>query len=109
MTKKLRLFVLLWLFLAVSASAQSGFPRGAILDEALYNSLPRKAVQLTRSYTGLPQTVSLKHYAPEPEDQSPYGTCVARSAAYAARTITKSVALNRRDRFLTTANVFGAR
>ncbi|MDR1506663.1 MAG: hypothetical protein LBI67_06125 [Treponema sp.] len=107
MTKKPGLCcILLWLFCAVSAFAQSGFPRGAILDEALYNSLPRKAAQVTRSYTAIPKAVSLKQYAPDPGDQNPYGTCVAWSSAYAARTIVESIALNRTDRFLTTVNVF---
>lgn len=89
----------------------SAFPlfsqsRGAILDPELYNSLPQKAVQLSRSYTAIPPAVSLKQYAPYPGDQNPYGTCVAWASAYAARTIAESIALNRRDRFLTTNSVF---
>jgi hypothetical protein len=81
------------------------FPTGAIRDDALYESLPQKAVQITRAYENLPGTVSLKQYAPYAWNQSG-GTCTAWSSAYAARTILESIALNRRDRLLTTANVF---
>lgn len=94
-----------WLLGAASLFAQT-YPRGAILDDALYGSLPQKAVQLSRSYTELPGAVSLKQYAPEPGNQGEYGTCTAWSSAYAARTIAESIALNRLDRFLTTTNVF---
>jgi len=82
--------------------------RGAILDDNLYNSLPKKAVQLSRSYgdTVLPKAYSLKKYAPQPGDQDPYGTCVGWATAYAARTISESIALNRVDKLLTTGNVF---
>ena len=82
------------------------YPTGAILDDALYNSLPRKAEQLSRTYTAVPQAFSLKQYAPYPGNQSPYGTCVAWASAYAARTIAESIALNRLDRFVTTNSVF---
>jgi hypothetical protein len=80
--------------------------RGAILDPDLYNRLPQKAIQVSRAYTELPATVSLKQYTPYPGNQGQYGTCVAWSTAYAARTIAESIALKRRDRFLTTTNVF---
>jgi hypothetical protein len=54
----------------------------------------------------LPRTVSLKQYAPAPGNQGRYGTCVAWASAYAARTISESVALGRVDRSLTSGNVF---
>jgi C1A family cysteine protease len=82
------------------------FKRGAILDEAVYNNLPRKAELLSRAYTALPAKASLKQYAPFPGDQTDYGSCVAWASAYAARTISESIAVNRRDRIGTTGNVF---
>lgn len=81
-------------------------PRGAVLDGALYEQVPKKAALLTRSYTALPGAASLKAYAPYPGNQGRYGTCTGWSSAYAARTISESVALNRLDRFLTTSSVF---
>ncbi|MDL2229830.1 C1 family peptidase, partial [Treponema sp. OttesenSCG-928-L16] len=83
-----------------------GYPRGAILDADLYNSLPRKAEQLTRSFLSLPRSASLKHYAPAPGHQGPYGTCVAWATAYAAQTIAESAALDRHDRILASNNAF---
>jgi hypothetical protein len=83
-----------------------GQTRGAILDEDAYNSLPRKAALAARSYEGLPSSFSLKQYAPLPGDQNDYGTCVAWASAYAARTISESVALNRLNQTETTQNVF---
>ena len=82
------------------------YPRGAILDAESYDTLPRRAFLATRSYEGLPRSFSLKQYAPLPGDQENYGTCVAWAAAYAARTIAESVALDRRNQTETTQNVF---
>ena len=92
----------------ISASAlfAQTYPRGAILDQALYNSLPKKAEQLSRSYTAIPKEYSLKQYAPVPGNQGAYGTCVGWASAYAARTIAESIALNRIDKSLITNNVF---
>jgi hypothetical protein len=82
------------------------YPRGAILDEQSYERVPQKAVQVSRSYTAIPKAYSLKQYAPYPGNQGVFGTCVGWSSAYAARTIAESIALNRLDRLLSTANVF---
>ena len=46
-------FFIGWLF-GVSALFSQDFPRGAILDEELYNSLPQKAVLQARSYSLIP-------------------------------------------------------
>jgi len=82
-----------------------GQARGAIFDEQ-YDSLPRRAELAARSYEGLPSSFTLRQYAPLPGDQADYGTCVAWAAAYAARTISESVALNRVNQTETTQNVF---
>jgi len=103
--KKVSCLVFTLLF-SVSALFAQTFPRGAILDSAVYDTLPQKAVQLSRSYSEIPKAYSLKQYAPQPGDQNPYGTCVAWASAYAARTIAESIAMNRMDRFLTTNNVY---
>jgi hypothetical protein len=101
--------VILLLFVGLCSLAMlfgQEYPRGAILDEALYNSLPRKAVQLTRGYEILPRSVSLKQYAPYVGNQGNYGACTAWAAGYAARTIAESIALRRQDRFMTTGSAF---
>jgi C1A family cysteine protease len=102
------LTLLLSLFGAGALYAQDDqrYPLGAILDDAVYSQLPRKAPLASRAYEGLPRAFSLKEYAPLPGDQTDYGTCVAWASAYAARTISESVALDRRNPSDTTRNAF---
>jgi hypothetical protein len=57
------------------------YSRGTILDAETYNRLPQKAVQLSRGYTGIPASASLKNYAPFPGDQDRYSGCTAWAAA----------------------------
>jgi C1A family cysteine protease len=99
---------LFFLLAATSVFSQSGqrYFKGALFDEDSYNKLPKKAALATRAYEGLPKSFSLKQYAPLPGDQTNYGTCVAWSSAYAARTISESVALNRKNQTETTQNAF---
>jgi hypothetical protein len=91
---------------ALFAQDRPRYSLGAILDEAAYNALPRKAALATRAYEGLPKFFSLKQYAPLPGDQTDYGTCVAWASAYAARTISESVALARSSQTETTRDAF---
>ncbi|MDR1324750.1 MAG: C1 family peptidase [Treponema sp.] len=102
---KALLLMMFYLTAAAALYAQT-FPRGAVLDPVLYDSLPQKAVQVSRAYESLPTAASLKQYAPEAGNQGMYGTCTAWSSAYAARTILESIALNRWDRQAITSNVF---
>jgi hypothetical protein len=95
----------LFLF-SVAAVFGQEYPRGAIFDEDSYNKLPRRAASANIEYESLPPVFSLKQYAPLPGDQTDYGTCVAWASAYAARTISESVALNRMNQTETTQNVF---
>jgi C1A family cysteine protease len=91
---------------ALHSQDDQRYPLGAILDNAVYSQLPRKAPLASRAYEGLPRAFSLKEYAPLPGDQNDYGTCVAWASAYAARTISESVALDRRNPTDTTRNAF---
>ncbi|MFP3042788.1 DUF4384 domain-containing protein [Treponema primitia] len=99
-------FTLIFLLFSAFQVFPQEFALGAILDSETYNRLPQKAVLSTRAYNALPPTVSLKQYSPIPGNQTPYGTCVAWASAYAARTISESIAINRRERSLSTDNVF---
>jgi hypothetical protein len=103
--KKIIALVFTVLVSAASLFAQA-FPRGAILDDDIYNSLPRKAEQLSRSYTAVPPAYSLKQYSPQPGNQGNYGTCTGWASAYAARTIAESIVQNRTDLYMVTNNVF---
>ncbi|MDR1220461.1 MAG: C1 family peptidase [Treponema sp.] len=102
---KKTLLTLLVCLLALPAVAQQ-YSRGADLDPEVYNRLPQKAVQLSRGYTGLPASFSLKNYAPFPGDQGRYSSCTAWAAAFAARTMSESITVNRYDRIQTSGSVF---
>ena len=77
--------------------AEEEYYRGAILDPVLYAQVDAKPVLLSRSYTALPRSVSLRQYSPIPESQGIFSTCVGWASAFAARTISESVAINRRN------------
>ena len=78
---------------------------GAIFDEQ-YDNIPRRAELAIRSYERLPASHSLRRFAPLPGDQGDFGTCVGWAAAYAARTISESIVLNRLNQTETTQNAF---
>jgi len=99
-------FLLLFFTAAVFGQSEQRYSKGALFDEEAYSKLPKKASLATRAYEGLPKSFSLKQYAPLPGDQTNYGTCVAWASAYAARTISESVALNRRNQTETTQIAF---
>jgi len=101
MAKK-TLFLILFLAGTLSLFPQS-FGMGAILDSDAYNKVPLRAA--TRDGP-LPPSFSLKQYAPIPESQGYYQTCVGWATAFAARTISESVGLKRTDRELASRNVF---
>jgi hypothetical protein len=105
MMKKTVLYLLL-LLLAIGPLCAQDFPRGAILDEAVYERLPRKAALHSKALDVLPRAASLKQYAPFAGHQGSYGTCVAWATGYAARTIAESIGINRQNRADTTDNVF---
>lgn len=56
-------------------------------DDDAYEQVPVKATLISRSYTSLPKSYSLKKYCPTPKDQGSYSTCVGWATAYAGRTI----------------------
>lgn len=103
--KKILIFITIVMISVARFFAQE-YPRSAVLDEAGYALVQEKAVLVSRSYTNLPEHVSLKDYTPYPGNQGNYGTCTAWSTAYAARTISESEALKRKNRDLISNNAF---
>ncbi|MDR1507578.1 MAG: C39 family peptidase [Treponema sp.] len=101
-----KIFAAALFFCVLSGLFSQEYGRGTVLDNGRYEGLPRKARQISRAYTALPSSVSLKAYAPTPGSQGAYGTCTAWATAYAARTIAESLALHRTSRARTNANVF---
>jgi len=102
----LQKFLILPLLLCLMPLFGQNYGKGADLDPVRYEQTDAKPVLHTRNYTALPSSVSLKKYSPIPESQGQYGTCVAWSTAFAARTISESFAINRTDRTVTSNSVF---
>ena len=75
------------LMLRQSAQSQQVFSMGDNTSETEFNKISKSAHRANRDLTDLPARVSLKMFAPEPGYQGTYGTCVAWSSSYAARTI----------------------
>jgi len=61
--------LILALLLGIAPLFAQEYGKGAILDPALYEQTDAKPVLVTRSYTSLPRSVSLKQYSPIPESQ----------------------------------------
>ncbi len=88
--RKLALLPLAGLFLSFNVIAQS---RGLDFDDAGYSMVPKKA-KLTRSLDNVPESASIKKYAPHPKSQGNHGTCTAWSVGYCGRTIVEAIKQN---------------
>ncbi len=74
---------------SISYSQQYG--RGVLLTDSLYANSPVAAPLMRGDYHDVPQSYSLKSYAPTPGYQGEYGTCAGWCTAYAARTILEAI------------------
>ena len=99
------IFAVLFSFVLLPVFSQD-FGSGALFDPARYEQIALKPVLLTREYDSLPRAHSLKRYSPIPGNQGSYGTCTSWATAFAARTISESVAINRTNRTLTSNSTF---
>jgi hypothetical protein len=108
MKNLIKKFLILPLFLLFSPLFGQTYSTGALLDPVRYERINIKPVLVSRSYgsESLPRKASLMQYSPIPESQGNYSTCVGWATAFAARTISESIALNRTDRTETSNNVF---
>ena len=85
------LLVCLFSFSILVAQEADEFGTGLKFDETLYNEIPQSVPLVTRSFTALPKSYSLKGYAPTPGNQGRQGSCVGWASAYGARTIANAV------------------
>jgi len=100
------LTILLLVFFSMKTVAEKKYATGLIFNDQAYNQIPLQAT-LTRSlYDNLPASASLKKYSPVPKSQGDYGTCVAWSTAYAARTILEAQQNGWTEKNLITNNAF---
>ena len=82
------------LFLSISIFAQDDFGTGLKFDQKLYEETPQSVPLITRSFTALPSSFSLKGYAPTPQSQGRQGSCVGWASAFGARTIANAIKNN---------------
>jgi hypothetical protein len=67
--KKLTTFLCIALFALFQTYGQDEFGFGLEFDENLYEEVPQSVPLVTRSFTKLPRSYSLKAYAPTPRSQ----------------------------------------
>lgn len=80
------------LFTATGSFAQ--YATGDNTSAAEFDAILKTADRASRDFMNLPTSFSIKKYAPVPQNQGQYGTCVAWSGAYAARTISYGIQRN---------------
>ncbi len=106
--KKLSL-LLAFLFVSFVSISQEDEDRGTGLDfdQEKYESIPLSAPILSRNFTNLPRSYSLKAYAPTPGDQGRQPSCVGWASGYGARTIAYAIKNNwKNDKTMINANAF---
>lgn len=95
--KKLFTFLCLALFVNTQIIGQEEFGFGLEFDKNLYEEVPQSVPLVTRSFTKLPKSFSLKAYAPTPKSQGRQGSCVGWATAYGARTISYAIKMGWRN------------
>jgi C1A family cysteine protease len=83
-----KLILLLFIFSFTIINAQ-GY--GYQFDQEKYEAVQQSVPIVTRSYSKLPNSYSLKGYTPTPKSQFSQGSCVGWATAYGARTITNAI------------------
>lgn len=91
--KKISSSIVIFLLSITISVAQEG-STGLDFNQEKYESVPMSAPILTRSYTSLPSSYSLKPYAPTPGNQGPQPSCVGWASGYGARTIAYAIKNN---------------
>lgn len=81
---------------------------GCHYDPDKDGKVPQKARLMTRDFTSLPKTYSLKKYCPTPKSQAQYGTCTGWASGYAARTICEAIANSWVDKEIINKEAFSA-
>ncbi len=70
------------------------YPTGLEFNKDKYEEIPESAPILTRSFTSLPSSYSLKGYTPTPKSQGSQPSCVGWASGYGARTISYAIRNN---------------
>lgn len=79
-------------FFVISLFAQDDeYGTGLDFSQEKYEAVPLSAPILSRNFTNLPKSYSLKPYAPTPGDQGRQPSCVGWASGYGARTIAYAI------------------
>ena len=92
--KKASLLIVLLLTTFLLAAQDEDFGTGLDFSQEKYESVPLSAPILSRNFTNLPRSFSLKPYAPTPGDQGRQPSCVGWASGYGARTIAYAIKNN---------------
>ena len=91
--------------LTVSFAQEKEFYTGC-LPETNTARLPKQATLMTRDFSSLPSSYSLRQYCPTPQSQGQYGTCTSWATTYAFRTILDAVKNNWNREEIITGNAY---
>lgn len=80
--------------LLAAPGSYAQYATGDNTSAAEFDAILKTADRASRDFMNLPASFSIKRYAPVPQNQGQYGTCVAWSGAYAARTISYGIQRN---------------
>ena len=92
--KKASFLIVLLLTTFLLAAQDEDFGTGLDFSQEKYESVPLSAPILSRNFTNLPRSFSLKPYAPTPGDQGRQPSCVGWASGYGARTIAYAIKNN---------------
>lgn len=100
-------FIFIAFVLLLTLSLQAQYMRGVFPEEDTeYANLPKRAPLVSRAYSVVPQSFSLRKFAPLPQSQENHGNCTGWAAAYSARTILEAQKENWTDIRTITNNAF---
>lgn len=106
MKRYIAIILMMTTWLAVMGQEEMLYGTGLLEDDAEYEKIPVKPTLLTRDYTILPESYSLKKYCPRAGSQGSFGTCTAWSTTYAARTIAEAIKWGWTDKNVITEEAF---
>lgn len=80
-----------FIFCALQSDGQIPRSSGLLLNDSIYNSLPKLMTLNGAKFDEMPLEVSLKSFCPSPEDQGDIGSCVGWATGYGALTMLRSI------------------
>ena len=100
--KQLAIPYLFFVFLSISAVAQTSYPMGLDMDDEAYEQAPYSSenIQVEDGRRFVPSQLDLSPYCPEIRHQGDIASCVGWSVGYGAMTMERAIKNNWKDRQL---------